>query len=80
MLEQDRIGINDDFLAMGGDSLMATELVSIIRTVCQVNIGVHSVFQHPRVSDMAPEIEKAGARELDPQELEEVIAILEGRD
>jgi acyl carrier protein len=49
----DRIGIHDDFFALGGDSLMATRLVSRIQQVFRIALPMSSVFTAPTVYQLA---------------------------
>lgn len=50
------IGIDDDFFAFGGHSLMATRLCSQIRNRWSVDIPLAFVFEHPTVKQIAAEI------------------------
>jgi amino acid adenylation domain-containing protein len=47
------IGADDDFLALGGNSLSATRLVARLRTVCGVDVPVRTVFEHRTVAAIA---------------------------
>jgi amino acid adenylation domain-containing protein len=51
------VGIHDDFFALGGDSLMATQLISLIREATQVEVSFPSFFDAPTVAEMARRIE-----------------------
>lgn len=51
-LELARIGANDSFLKMGGDSFAAMRLVTAART-CGVSLTVTQIFQFPQLPDMA---------------------------
>ncbi|WP_330261312.1 amino acid adenylation domain-containing protein [Streptomyces sp. NBC_00539] len=47
------VGIDDDFFALGGDSLHATRLVSRIRAALGTDLSVASVFDHPNVAALS---------------------------
>lgn len=42
-----------DFFDLGGDSLLATQLVSCLRTQLQVNLETHSLLQAPTIAQLA---------------------------
>jgi acyl carrier protein len=48
-----RVGRNDDFFALGGDSLIAIKLMSRLRDVLQVPLAVRTLYQTPTVSALA---------------------------
>ena len=52
------VGIHDDFFALGGDSLMATQIISLIREATQVEVSFPSFFDAPTVAEMAGYIEE----------------------
>jgi amino acid adenylation domain-containing protein len=52
-----RVGIHDNFFVLGGDSLLATQLISRVRAVMQVEVSLPSFFQTPTVAAMAGQIE-----------------------
>jgi acyl carrier protein len=53
VLKQDRIGRTDNFLALGGDSILATRVVSRIRDTFSVEISLLSFFNTQSVADLA---------------------------
>ncbi len=63
LLRTGPIGVHDDFFAAGGDSLIATQLVSRVREIFRVEIRVRALFEEPTIAGLAARI--AAARRLD---------------
>lgn len=53
VLGVDKVGITDDFFALGGHSLIATELIIKIRKLHGVNLSIASIFEAPSVQKLA---------------------------
>jgi amino acid adenylation domain-containing protein len=51
------VGRHDDFFEMGGHSLLATQLLSRIRDVTGVELGMRDVFSSPKIEKLALLIE-----------------------
>jgi amino acid adenylation domain-containing protein len=47
------VGVDQDFFAMGGDSLLAARLVDQVRDKLGVDVPVHDLFRKPTVSEAA---------------------------
>jgi acyl-CoA synthetase (AMP-forming)/AMP-acid ligase II/acyl carrier protein len=58
VLEQKQIGIFDDFLAMGGDSLMAARVIMHIENKFNIHLTLKDIFDIPTIASMAALIKK----------------------
>jgi hypothetical protein len=66
LLEHEAIGRDDDFFVLGGHSLLATQLVARIRTQFQRELTVRTVFERPRLAELAEAIDQAAGGVLPP--------------
>jgi amino acid adenylation domain-containing protein len=62
----DRIGAHDDFFALGGQSLLATQMVSRIRDVLGVELPLRRVFETPTLRGLARSLRPEAAGESPP--------------
>jgi acyl carrier protein len=53
LLGIDRVGLDDHFIELGGDSLLATQIVARVRTRFQVELSLRDVMDQPTVRRMA---------------------------
>ncbi len=57
ILQVEQIGIHDDFFASGGDSLLATDVLSHVYEVTQVELEISRFFEAPTVAEVADHLE-----------------------
>ncbi|MDV6241555.1 non-ribosomal peptide synthetase, partial [Rhodococcus opacus] len=57
VLDVDRVGADDSFFDLGGDSLSATRVVGRINSALDTTLGVAALFDAPVVSDLAVRID-----------------------
>lgn len=57
LLSNPMIGVHDNFFSLGGHSLVATRMVSKLRSMFQIDIALRSVFECPTIAELAREIE-----------------------
>jgi amino acid adenylation domain-containing protein len=77
VLELDQIGIHDNFIDLGGDSLAATRIVSRVMAKFQIEIPLRSLFQSPTVAEMACVISQYEINKLDQNDLAKILDELE---
>ena len=59
LLGINRIGVNDNYFELGGDSLLATQLASQVRSMFEVEVPLVELFRHPTLAELAALIEEA---------------------
>ncbi|MCZ0991311.1 non-ribosomal peptide synthetase [Streptomyces diastatochromogenes] len=58
VLDLPRVGVHDDFFALGGHSLRAVSVTSRLRTAFDCPLQVRDLFEHPTVERLAAEVER----------------------
>jgi amino acid adenylation domain-containing protein len=69
VLRVEKVGVNDDFFELGGDSLKVAQIATRVRDVFTVDMSLRSMFENPTVKGLLPAITAspstgAGMREL----------------
>ncbi len=78
VLGLDEVGIYDNFLELGGHSLLATQVISRVLNTFRVELPLQSLFKAPTVADMAVVITQSQAEKAEPDDIERMLAELEG--
>jgi acyl carrier protein len=77
VLGLERVGIHDNFFALGGHSLQATQVMARIRSALQVNLPLRTLFEMPTVARLAEAIIQTLAAKTDQTELDQLVTELE---
>src|SRR6202008_2634661 len=56
VLGLDRVGVDDSFFDLGGDSIVAMRLIAAVNTGLDADLSVRTVFEAPTVAQLAPRI------------------------
>ncbi|WP_237051982.1 condensation domain-containing protein, partial [Mycobacterium avium] len=60
-----RVGVDDSFFDLGGDSISAMRVIAAINSALDVGVPVRAIFEAPTVAQLAPRIGEDAGR-LDP--------------
>ncbi len=77
ILDVERIGIRDNFFDLGGNSLLATQLVSRIREEFQIELELKKLFQDPTISGLAAVMEEGEKKESEEDKIARTLEKME---
>jgi acyl transferase domain-containing protein len=76
MLGIDRVGIHDNFFDLGGNSLVATQLLSRLRDELEVDVPMRALFEAPTVAEFARAVVARQAEQVSGEDLAQALAEL----
>lgn len=77
LLGIEKVGIHDNFFELGGDSLFATQLVSELCKIFQIELSYKGFFNGPTIAELAEVIVQKLSEQADQEELAQVLAEIE---
>ena len=78
VLDVDRVGVHDNFLDLGGDSLLASQVIARALNFFQVEVPLGDLLKAPTVEEMVLVIVQKQALKADPEDIERLLVGLEG--
>ncbi|MFC1717666.1 phosphopantetheine-binding protein, partial [Candidatus Poribacteria bacterium] len=77
VLGLDEVGIHDNFFDLGGNSLLATQIISRILSAFQVRVLLSALFRSPTVADMAVVLVQNMTEEAEIGDIDQILSELE---
>jgi surfactin family lipopeptide synthetase C len=80
LLGLEKVGTNQNFFDLGGHSLMATQLISRVRSCFGVELALCDLFAAPTIQNLAELIEEEILANADSNQIDELLDLLEKSD
>jgi len=77
ILHLEKVGVNDDFFMLGGNSIHAVLLSSEVRQGFQIELPLRKFFENPTVGGLAGTIEQLQVEQTDSDEMAQMLSALE---
>ena len=75
LLALERLGVNDNFFFLGGNSLLGTQVIARLRAAFGVELSLLSLFDNPTVAGIAAEVKRLIVAKVDAMSEDEVAAL-----
>jgi natural product biosynthesis luciferase-like monooxygenase protein len=72
-----RVGTNENFFDLGGNSLLAVQIAFKLRQTFQVELPLHTFFDAPTIAALAPKVEQALMERTTEDDLEVLLSDLD---
>ncbi|MEG3958216.1 phosphopantetheine-binding protein [Microcoleus sp. herbarium2] len=80
LLGLEKVGTNQNFFDLGGHSLMATQLISRVRSCFGVELALRDFFAAPTIQNLAELVEEEILANADSNQIDELLDLLEKSD
>lgn len=77
LLKQKSVGLDDHFLAVGGDSLAAVKMITEVEALFRISLPVQTAFEAPTLRRLAARVEKAGSQSRESYESNYLFPLVE---
>jgi len=77
ILEVEQVGIDDNFFLLGGDSLLASRVISRVIHTFRIDVPLRMLFDAPTVAAMASVITQNTSKQAKREDVERMLAEVE---